>query len=108
MSPSGMWRCVGLVLTDVSEECIASIFRVEKSASEEPVWPGDCRRQLTEDTQRHIPEDDILHSHRCKRLKSYTDRSPVCTFHIVFPPTVSIYVNRGFINILHTFLFLPI
>jgi hypothetical protein len=27
-----MWRCVGLALTDVSEERIASIFRVEKSA----------------------------------------------------------------------------
>jgi hypothetical protein len=22
-------------------------------------------------TQRHIPEDDILHSHRCENLKSY-------------------------------------
>jgi hypothetical protein len=34
---SGMWRRVDIVLTDVSEERIASIFRVEeKSASEEP------------------------------------------------------------------------
>jgi hypothetical protein len=31
-----MWRCVDLALTDVSEERIASIFRVEKSANEEP------------------------------------------------------------------------
>jgi hypothetical protein len=31
-----MWRRVDLELTDVSEELIASIFRVEKSASEEP------------------------------------------------------------------------
>jgi hypothetical protein len=31
-----MWCCVDLVLTDVSEERIASIFRVEKSSSEEP------------------------------------------------------------------------
>jgi hypothetical protein len=38
-----MWRCVGLVLTDVSEEHIASIFRVEKSANKEPVWAGGCR-----------------------------------------------------------------
>jgi hypothetical protein len=30
-----MWRRVGLVWTDVSEERIISIFRVEKSASEE-------------------------------------------------------------------------
>jgi hypothetical protein len=25
----------------------------------------------TRTTQRHIPEDDILHSHRCESLKSY-------------------------------------
>jgi hypothetical protein len=31
-----MWRRVDLVLTDVSEERIASIFRVEKIAIEEP------------------------------------------------------------------------
>jgi hypothetical protein len=35
MSPSGMWRCVDLALTDVSEERIASISRVEKSARRE-------------------------------------------------------------------------
>jgi hypothetical protein len=35
-----MWRHVDLVWTDVSEECIASIFRVEKSASEELPWAG--------------------------------------------------------------------
>jgi hypothetical protein len=34
---SGMWRLVDPVkLSDVSEERIASIFRVEKSASKEP------------------------------------------------------------------------
>jgi hypothetical protein len=37
---SGMWRRVVLVWTDVSEERIASIFRVEKSASEEQEWEG--------------------------------------------------------------------
>jgi hypothetical protein len=31
MSSSEMWRCVDPGLTDVSEEFIASIFRVEKS-----------------------------------------------------------------------------
>jgi hypothetical protein len=38
-----MWRRVDLVWTDVSEERIASIFCVEKSAREEPVWVGGCR-----------------------------------------------------------------
>jgi hypothetical protein len=33
-----MWRRADLVWTDVSEERIASIFRVEESASEEPAW----------------------------------------------------------------------
>jgi hypothetical protein len=72
MSSSGMWRCVGLVLSDVSEEDIASIFRVEKSASKEPVRAGGCSLQYhTKSTQPHIPEDDILHSDRCESLKSY-------------------------------------
>jgi hypothetical protein len=40
-----MWRRVDLVWTDASEERIASIFRVEKSASEKPAWAGG--QQLT-------------------------------------------------------------
>jgi hypothetical protein len=45
MSSSGMWRCVEFGLTDVSEERIASIFRVEWSASGEQVWAAGCRLQ---------------------------------------------------------------
>jgi predicted transcriptional regulator len=45
-----MWHRVDVVLTDVSEERIASIFRVEgeirKSASEEPVRAGANRLML--------------------------------------------------------------
>jgi hypothetical protein len=59
-----MWRLVDLVWTDVSEEGVASIFRVEKSASEEPAWAGGY-------SLRNIPEDGILHSHRRENLKSY-------------------------------------
>jgi hypothetical protein len=33
-----MWLPVDLVWTDVSEERTASIFRVKKSASDEPAW----------------------------------------------------------------------
>jgi hypothetical protein len=40
---SGLWRHVDLAWTDVSEERIASIFRVEKSVSEEPAWVGGNR-----------------------------------------------------------------
>jgi hypothetical protein len=35
-----MWRGVDIVWTNVSEESIASIFRVEKSTSEEASWAG--------------------------------------------------------------------
>jgi hypothetical protein len=35
-----MWRRVDLVLTDILEERIASIFRVEKYTIGEPAWAG--------------------------------------------------------------------
>jgi hypothetical protein len=90
-----MWRRVDLVWTDISEERIASIFRVEKSASEDPAWAGVSKLQPpdhagspladfytlkmeairssetsvhTRSTRRHIPEDGILHSHRGENL----------------------------------------
>jgi hypothetical protein len=40
-----MWHRVDLVWTDISEERIASIFRVEKFGSEEPAWAGVCSLQ---------------------------------------------------------------
>jgi hypothetical protein len=42
MLSSGMWRDVGLVKTDVSEENIHSIFRLEKSTSEERTLAAVC------------------------------------------------------------------
>jgi hypothetical protein len=64
-----MWRRVDLLWTGVSEESIASIFRVEKSASEEPEWAGGDTflRNVGSHTiyTYHIPEDGIRHSHRC-------------------------------------------
>jgi hypothetical protein len=36
-------------------------------SSETSINPGS--------TPRHIPEDDILHSHRCENLKSYIEMS---------------------------------
>jgi hypothetical protein len=94
-----MWSHVELVWTDVSEEGIASIFRVEKSASEEPAWAGQqppanadssladfCTLKTeaipsfetsvhTRCTRRHIPEDSILHSHRREKLKFYIENT---------------------------------
>ena len=65
---SGMWHRVDVVLTDVSEERIASIFRVEgqirKSELEKTVRTGTT-------TRCHIPEDCFFHSHRRENLKSY-------------------------------------
>jgi hypothetical protein len=54
MPSSGVWRRVDLVWTDVSEKHIASIFRVEKSASEEPAWAGGCRLSHQSKTPRYI------------------------------------------------------
>jgi hypothetical protein len=49
MPSSGIWGRVGLVRTDVSEKRVASIFRVEKSASEKSVssWPTNYRESFT-------------------------------------------------------------
>jgi hypothetical protein len=85
MQSSGMWRCIYLVWTDILEECITSIFRVEKS--EPPAHAGSlladfstlkmeviCSSETsvhTRSTWRHIPEDSILHSHHRENLKSY-------------------------------------
>jgi hypothetical protein len=82
MPSSGIWRRVDLV-SDVSEELIASNFRVEKSASEEPARAGFSTFKMeairssetlvhTKSTQCHIPEDCMPHSHRYENLKSYT------------------------------------
>jgi hypothetical protein len=49
-----VWRCVDLALTDVSEERIASIFRIEKSASGEPASAGGCRLNHQSETTSYI------------------------------------------------------
>jgi hypothetical protein len=74
-----MWRLVGLARTDVSEECVASIFKVERisklgTASEVTsrllliisTLKIEAKRSyetlvLARPTLRHIPDDSILH-----------------------------------------------
>jgi hypothetical protein len=51
-----MWHCVDPGLIDVSEERIASIFRVEKSASGKPVSAGGCRQSQQSGTRRGLHE----------------------------------------------------
>jgi hypothetical protein len=58
-------RVVRWVAPYVSEEHIASIFKGEELVQQTSEQAGG--------KQRHIPEDDTLHNHRCENLKSYTE-----------------------------------
>jgi hypothetical protein len=63
MSPSAMCRRVALVVTDVSEELITSIIRVERVSELGTTLTLTSNSEtsvLTRATWRHIPEDGIL------------------------------------------------
>jgi hypothetical protein len=95
MPSPAMWRSVGLVITDVSEERVVPIFRAEKIRERRKsvcqlltlslvcgffTLKMEATRSsetsvLKRPTQRHIPEDGILDSHRCEYLKSYRQLS---------------------------------
>jgi hypothetical protein len=57
MPSSWVWDRVDFVWGDVSEESIASIFRVEKSASEEPASEGGCILQRYVPPKRRFTQD---------------------------------------------------
>jgi hypothetical protein len=60
MPSSGMWRCVALVRTDVSEECISSIIRATRIGELGRMFTAASNRStLTSATRRNIPEDGI-------------------------------------------------
>jgi hypothetical protein len=91
MVSSGMLRRVALLRTDISEELSASFIRVTRidelgttlagvvpsspilvTLTKETLSSSEMSA-LTRATQRNIPEDTILHSHRRENLKSYLD-----------------------------------
>jgi hypothetical protein len=61
---------VDLVRTDVSEESVALILRVERISELGTALAVTETLLPTKLTRRHIPEG-ILHSHRRESLKSY-------------------------------------
>jgi hypothetical protein len=85
MVSSGMLHHVALVRTDVSEELSASFIRVTRLGELGTTLAVTSNRRmlrrntkcssetsvLTRATQRNIPDDTILHSHRHENLKSY-------------------------------------
>jgi hypothetical protein len=68
-----------LKVTDVSEECIASIFRVEEYAEQKPEWDQVSSRALLATCFRA----SLLHDNRCEKLKSYM----LTTVHFGVSPT---------------------
>jgi hypothetical protein len=76
MVSSGLLRRVALVRTDVSEEPGVSFIRVTKIGELGTTQAATSnRRTLRRNTNSHIPEDDILHSHRRENVKSYNPSS---------------------------------
>jgi hypothetical protein len=75
-----MLHHVALARTDVSEELSASFIRVTRIVvPSSPILvtlimealSSTETSVLTRATWRNIPEDGVLHSHRCENLKSY-------------------------------------
>jgi hypothetical protein len=76
-----MWRHEGLVRTDGLEECVISIFMVERTLAVTsslilPTLKMEATHSsktlvLGRPTWRHIREDSILHGQRHENLKFY-------------------------------------
>jgi hypothetical protein len=85
MVSSGMLRSVALVRNDISEELSTSVIRVVRIGELRTTLAAPSNRctlmkealgssetsVLTRATWRNIPEDTIIHGHRCENLKSY-------------------------------------
>jgi hypothetical protein len=77
MVSSGMLRRLALVRTDFSEELSASFIRVTRLGELRTTLTLTSNRRTlrrnTRGTRNNIPEDAVLHSHRCENLSSYKD-----------------------------------
>jgi hypothetical protein len=69
------WR---VSTSNVSEEHIASIFRVKERSSARSKQAAICSSETSDDTQwttqRYIPGVDALHNHHCENFKSYNTK----------------------------------
>jgi hypothetical protein len=71
MSSSGTRHHVAVVMTDISDEHIASIIRVDRLSLMMEVIRSSKELVFTGATWCHIPEEGIIHSHHYENLKSY-------------------------------------
>jgi hypothetical protein len=72
LSSSGKWHRVALIRTDISEDCIASIFSSHSCTLKMEATRSSETSVLIRATRCHFPEDDNHHSHRRGNLKSFS------------------------------------
>jgi hypothetical protein len=99
MLSSWVGRHGDLVWTDVSEENIASIFRVEKFASEEPAWAGGCRLSHHSKTPRFAQDLHGVTSQKTKVFKNWI-RSNTLDYTVSCPRKYYLSWNIYIFNIL--------
>jgi hypothetical protein len=52
-------------------DCLLVLAEISSTLKMEAICSSETSVETQRTTRRHIPEDDILHNHRCENLKSY-------------------------------------